>query len=66
LESQDIDLIVSNQSHSTWCEALEKCGFLKAQSNFVFAMSPSLVSLLPAAKEFHITRANGDGLPYNF
>ena len=67
LERQGMDLILSNQSHSQWCHALDRCGFFQAQSNFVLATSKPHSALLPGTlSSFHLTRANGDGLPRNF
>jgi hypothetical protein len=70
LEKDGVDLIVSNQSHHAWCGALEKAGFLKGPSTFIFAASKKLTELLQPQQEnpasFHITRADGDGLPVNF
>lgn len=70
LESMGMDLIVSNQSHYAWRHAFERSGFLKGPSNFIFAASKKLTELLqPLDKNiatFHITRADGDGLPSNF
>jgi hypothetical protein len=70
LEKDGVDLIVSNQSHHAWCSAFEKSGFLKGPSNFIFAASKKLTELLQPLEEnrlsFHITRADGDGLPANF
>ncbi|MFZ3340465.1 MAG: hypothetical protein WA213_06255 [Terriglobales bacterium] len=70
LEKDDVDLIVSNQSHHAWCAALEKAGFLKGPSTFIFAASKKLTELLQPLQDkpasFHITRADGDGLPVNF
>jgi hypothetical protein len=70
LVEMGVDMIVSNQSHKTWCEALERAGFLKAESNFIFAASKELAELLQPFNEkksqVHFTRADGDGLPHNF
>ena len=70
LEKDGADLIVSNQSHNAWCNALEKNGFLKGPTNFVLATSKKLTELLQPLDEnrasLHITRADGDGLPVNF
>jgi hypothetical protein len=69
-EKDGVDLIVSNQSHHAWCSAFEKSGFLKGPSNFIFAASKKLTELLQPLEEnrpsFHVTRADGDGLPANF
>jgi hypothetical protein len=65
-----VDLIVSNQSHRLWQKASRNCGFLLAESNFIFAAGKGLSSeLQPFAENqarIHITRADGDGLPRNF
>jgi hypothetical protein len=70
LEKDGVDLIVSNQSHCVWCRAFERTGFLKGPSTFIFAASNQLTELLQPLEEnrpsFHITRADGDGLPANF
>jgi hypothetical protein len=70
LEKDGVDLIVTNQSHHSWCRAFEKSGFLKGPSNFIFAASKKFTELLQPLEEnrpaFHITRADGDGLPANF
>ena len=53
-----------------WGHALEGCGFFKGPSNFIFAASKKYAEALhPFAENcgaFHITRADGDGLPRNF
>jgi hypothetical protein len=70
LERAGVDLIVSNQSHENWCSAFEATGFLRGQSNFIFAASKKLAELLQPLEEtrsrIHFTRADGDGLPRNF
>jgi hypothetical protein len=70
LEQSGYDLIVSNQSHRQWGRALEQCGFLQADSNFIFAASKGLAALLQPFEtnhaRMHFTRADGDGLPRNF
>jgi len=67
LIQQDMDLIVTNQSHTSWCEALSHSGFLTTASSFVFAPSRQHSATLKGdVSQFHITRANGDGLPRNF
>lgn len=67
LERQGMDLILSNQSHQDWGRALRRCGFFQAQSNFVFATSKQHTALTQGNfSQFHLTRANGDGLPRNF
>jgi hypothetical protein len=68
LEMKEMDLIVSNQSHRHWCKALAGSGFFRAESNFIFASSQRFSALLEPAElsDFHLNRANGDGLPRNF
>jgi hypothetical protein len=70
LEKRGVDLIVSNQAHEMWCRSFEQNGFLKGPSNFVLALSKKLTELLQPLQEtrpsFHVTRADGDGLPNNF
>ena len=61
LEAQNVDLIVSNQSHLAWGHALERCGFFKGPSNFIFAASRKYAEARHLFAEncgaFHITRA---------
>lgn len=68
LQEQGFDLIVSNQSHRKWGRALEHCGFIQAQSNFIFATARQFAALFQGSdfSDFHLNRANGDGLPRNF
>jgi len=70
LEERGMDLIVSNQSHQAWRSAFTNSGFLEGPSNFVLATSKKLTELLQPIDEtrpsFHVTRADGDGLPRNF
>jgi hypothetical protein len=70
LQGAGFDMIVTNQSNATWGQALERAGFLKGPSNFVFATSPQLSELLSpfetAKVQTHLTRGDGDGLPRSF
>jgi hypothetical protein len=70
LEMEGMDLIVSNQSHQAWGQALTDIGCLKAESNFVFAASKKLAEMLQPFEhtrlKMHFTRADGDGLPRNY
>jgi hypothetical protein len=70
LQVQGFDLMLSNQSHQNWCGALQNSGFMKTHSNFIFAASKKLASLLQPFEKvnplMHFTRADGDGLPRNF
>lgn len=65
LEEQKVDLIVSNQTHRNWRRALDHAGFFPGISNYIFAASPQLSSLVrPLANNFaasHLTRGNGAG-----
>ena len=70
LEKDGVDLIVTNQAHRDWCRAFRSSGFLEGPSTFVLALSKKLVELVQPFEEkqpwFHVTRADGDGLPRNF
>jgi hypothetical protein len=65
LAGRGVDLIVSNQSHGAWCAALERSGFLRGPSNYVFAASKELAQQLEpfeaACPKMHINRGDGDG-----
>ena len=65
LRAKNVDLIVSNQSHTSWCRALRKCGFLAGPSNFLLATSRKLTELLDklqiANDKLHLNRGDGDG-----
>jgi hypothetical protein len=65
LYNRDVDLVVSNQANSRWCEALARCGFLRGPSNFALSLSPELEELVgPVAetmKRMHFNRSDGDG-----
>ena len=53
LQAENCDLLVSNQSHPAWIEALRRHGFVTGPSNFVLALSPGLVSRA-AVKTSHL------------
>lgn len=65
LESQNPDIIISNQLNSRWQEALRHCHFRNGPSNFAYALSPStqqtLHSVSAAFTDIHINRGDGDG-----
>lgn len=65
LRERGVDLIVSNQLHPAWGRSLDRAGYLKYKSNFVFAASPALATKIkaldPALERVHINRGNGDG-----
>jgi hypothetical protein len=62
LEQRGVDLIVSNQLHRAWSDALEQAGFRKGPSNFLLALSPMLAQSVEAADgDIHFNRGDGDG-----
>ena len=65
LEKMGVDLIVSNQSHSSWSTALRDAGFFQGPSNFNFGASGALTKLLDPLQttfsQIHLTRGDGDG-----
>jgi hypothetical protein len=65
LEERDVDLIVTNQSHRHWRQALARNGFLPAPTNRFFSPSPEFARLVePLADKFpltHLTRGDGAG-----
>lgn len=65
LRRRGVDLLVSNQSHPAWCEALQSAGFIQGSSNFIFRASQALSKLLeetdPEETGIHINRGDGDG-----
>ncbi|NIV14825.1 MAG: hypothetical protein GWN62_27220 [Aliifodinibius sp.] len=65
LEKAGVDIIVSNQSHISWCRALRRAGFVSGPSNFIFAASKELAKLLIPFDTnkitVHLNRGDGDG-----
>jgi hypothetical protein len=63
LKDRGVDLIVSNQSHAGWADALRTAGFLSGPSNFAFAASKALAEELGSAtvRDVHLNRGDGDG-----
>jgi hypothetical protein len=59
LERRGVDLIVSNQGHPVWTQALRSDGFFEGPSNFLFAASPALCAV--GIDEWHVNRGDGDG-----
>ena len=59
LERRGVDLIISNQGHPAWTDALQADGFFGGPTNFLFAASPALFAA--GASEWHINRGDGDG-----
>jgi hypothetical protein len=61
LERRGVDLIISNQSHPAWVQALAADGFLRGPSNFLLGASKALSELLAAGPDRHMNRGDGDG-----
>lgn len=65
LEQAGADVIVSNQSASSWRRAFRRSGYLRGPSNFIFAPSKALGSLLDGVgatfDRIHLTRGDGEG-----
>jgi hypothetical protein len=63
LEERGVDLMVSNQLHRAWSDALQQAGFRKGPSNFLLALSPALAECVNGAGDdgFHFNRGDGDG-----
>ena len=59
------DLVVTNQTHQDWIQALQRSGYWNGPSNFILACSPKLVEALgpleAARPRLHFNRADGDG-----
>ena len=45
LEARGVDLIISNQLHAAWSNALVHAGFLRGPSNYLLALSPAFAAL---------------------
>jgi hypothetical protein len=65
LQERGVDLIASNQSHATWCDAFRSSGFLEGPSNRIFAASPKLAESLQPVEQnkaaMHLTRGDAAG-----
>ncbi|HTS63182.1 MAG TPA: hypothetical protein VMH28_14240 [Candidatus Acidoferrales bacterium] len=61
LERRGVDLIISNQMHVAWREALRAARFRAGPSNFVFAVSKPLAARFEDNGQAHINRGDGDG-----
>jgi len=65
LVRQGAHLIVSNQSHRVWREALRRCGFVAGPSNVLFASSRALTEAMERKRiskdDVHVNRGDGDG-----
>jgi hypothetical protein len=65
LSDRGVDVIVSNQAHRAWGDALKTAGFFEARSNFIFAASPQLSELIGPLEavpdRMFLNRGDGDG-----
>lgn len=61
LQQQNVDLIISNQSHTRWTSALKAHGFLTAPTNYIIAFSPEMIKGIDDFSQCHINRGDGDG-----
>lgn len=65
LRARGVDLVVSNQQHAAWGQALLDSGFLRGPSNYALALSKALHAALAPwdvmAGRIHMTRGDGDG-----
>jgi hypothetical protein len=65
LVRQEVDLVVSNQSHRAWCQAMKAGGFMSGPSNFIFASSKALSRRMDEKQiqpgDIHVNRGDGDG-----
>ena len=65
LARRGVDLIVSNQSHRRWGEALKSAGYLPGPSNYILTCSPALAAALGPFEDgcghCHLNRGDGDG-----
>jgi hypothetical protein len=61
LHRRGVDLLVSNQSASAWCEAMLASGWIEGPSNYALALSKELAARLDGNVALHVTRGDGDG-----
>lgn len=65
LSQHGADIAVCNLSHRAWAPALQAVGFLEGPSNYIFAASKKVASLLAPFDEkkhlVHMTRGDGAG-----
>jgi hypothetical protein len=65
IEGLGVDVVITNQLHSSWCGAFAKNGYLFGPSNFIFAVSQEVAKKLHPfhlrASQVHMTRGDGDG-----
>jgi len=65
LARRGVDIVVSNQFHPRWCEALERAGYERGPSNFFFYYSEELGNRLSSVADWqhgsHLNRGDGEG-----
>ena len=65
LTRRGVDIVVSNQLHPSWCDALRSVGYDEGPSNFFFYFSEELASELMAVprwdQRLHVNRGDGEG-----
>lgn len=65
LAARGVDLMLSNQLHPAWCDALRRNAFLPGPSNYVFAPTARLAERIravdPEYRRVHVNRGDGDG-----
>jgi hypothetical protein len=65
LSTRGVDIVVSNQFHPQWCDALEAAGYERGPSNFFFYFSAELAQRLGTIAEWengvHLNRGDGEG-----
>lgn len=65
LTQRGVDIVVSNQLHPQWCQALEAAGYEAGPSNFLFYYSEELAERLDSSEKWteriHINRGDGEG-----
>jgi hypothetical protein len=65
LADRGVDLVVSNQLHPAWGDALRRAGYREGPSTFFFYYSGALAERLTARPDWqrglHINRGDGDG-----
>jgi hypothetical protein len=60
-----VDVVVSNQFHPAWCDALQKAGYQRGPSNFFFYYSADLAEMLSDVPDWlqrvHMNRGDAEG-----
>ena len=61
LVDRGADIVVSNQLHPAWCDALTRLGFVQGPSTFAFYTSPGASAIAKDLAHCHINRGDCDG-----